>query len=61
MDGKKEDFSDWEQVNVKEISSAKKPKIPKKKDNNKNKSEININEINESNPHHIYFLKVIKK
>ena len=48
MDGKKEDFSDWEQVNVKEISSAKKPKIPKKKDNNKNKSEININEINEN-------------
>ena len=48
MDGKKEDFSDWEQVNVKEISSAKKPKIQKKKDNNKNKSEININEINEN-------------
>ena len=47
MDGKKEDFSDWEQVIIKDMGSAKKPKVSKKKDNNKNKSEININEINE--------------
>ena len=45
MDGKKEDFSDWEQVNIKDCSAQKKSRLQKKKDNNKNKNENNINEV----------------
>ena len=47
MDGKKEDFSDWEQVNIKDCSAQKKSRLQKKKDNNKNKNENNINDVDE--------------